>query len=53
MARRTESLASPWERQRDGSDWPAVWAARTRDLLEWLALLGLAEESAGGYTATD
>jgi len=53
VARRTESLVSPWERQRDGSDWPAVWAARTRDLLEWLALLGVAEESADGYTVTD
>ncbi len=49
VAEQTEELVSPWERQRDGPDWPAVWASRTADLLGWLALLGLAEDRDGGY----
>lgn len=51
VASRTESLVTPWERQRDGSRWREVWEARTRDLLDWFVLLGLAEEATGGYTA--
>ncbi len=51
VASRTESLVSPWERQRDGSRWREVWETRTRDLLDWLVLLGIAEETDGGYTA--
>ena len=51
VAERTAELVSPWERQRDGPDWPAVWKARTADLLEWLILLGWAERAAGGYVA--
>ncbi len=49
VAGRTEALVSPWERQRDGPDWPAVWRERTADLLDWLVLLGLAERVDGGY----
>ena len=55
VAERTEALVSPWERQRDGPDWPAVHAERTADLLDWLVLLGLAEARPEGYRppATD
>lgn len=49
VAERTASLVSPWERQRDGSDWPAVWRERTRHLLDWLVLFGLAERVDAGY----
>lgn len=52
VASRTESLVSPWERQRDGTTWPAGWEARTRDLLDWFVLLGLAEKTDGGYTVS-
>jgi len=52
VARRTESLVTPWERHRRGGEWPAVWEARTADLLGWLALLDLAERADGGYRAS-
>lgn len=48
----TTDLVSPWERQRDGPDWAAVWKRRTRDLLDWFVLLGLAESSNDGYSAS-
>lgn len=51
VADRTRALVTPWERQRDGPDWPAVWAQRTHDLLDWLVLLGLAERTDDGYMA--
>lgn len=51
VAERTENLVSPWERRRDGPNWPAVWRERTRALLDWLALLGLADRTDGGYLA--
>lgn len=51
LAERTEDLVTPWERQRDGPDWPTVWRERTADLLGWLVLLGLAERTDDGYRA--
>lgn len=52
VAERTRELVTAWERQRDGVEWSAVWRERTRDLLEWLVLLGLAERVDGGYRPT-
>ena len=49
VAERTADLVSPWERQRDGTEWRAVWERRTEDLLGWLARLGLAEPTDDGY----
>lgn len=37
-----------WERERS-ADWEAVWRDRTARLLEWAALLGLAEETDDGF----
>jgi hypothetical protein len=37
-----------WERERH-ADWEAVWRERTERLLEWAALFGLVEKTAGGY----
>lgn len=51
VADRIAPAATPWERQRHGPDFPAVWERRTADLLGWLALLGLAERADGGYRA--
>lgn len=52
VAERTQELVTPWERQRDGPEWTAVWRQRTADLLDWFVLLGLAEQADGGYRAT-
>lgn len=51
VVERTTELVSPWERQRDGPDWRAVWHERTATLLDWLVLLGLAERTDAGYRA--
>ncbi|MFB6361428.1 MAG: hypothetical protein ABEH59_08925 [Halobacteriales archaeon] len=51
VANRTESLISPWERQRDGHRSPEVWETRTKNLLDWLVLLGIAADTKEGYTA--
>lgn len=49
VAARTRDLVTPWERQRHGPDWEAVWEERTADLLDWLVLLDLAERTDEGY----
>lgn len=49
VAERTEDLATAWERGRHGTGWRGVWRDRTADLLDWLALLGLAERTGDGY----
>ncbi|MFB6302033.1 MAG: hypothetical protein ABEH78_04145 [Haloferacaceae archaeon] len=41
-----------WERARD-TDWTASWRERTRRLLDWAALLGLAERTDEGYVPAD
>ena len=52
VAEATAEGAPGWERRKHGSDWPAVWRARTADLLGWLALLDLAVRVDGGYRPT-
>ncbi|MFB6159918.1 MAG: hypothetical protein ABEJ61_01940 [Haloferacaceae archaeon] len=48
-----DELAVPaWERRRT-SDPEAAWRERTRRLLDWLVLLGLAERTPDGYAARD
>lgn len=41
-----------WERHKQRG-WEAVWAERVGDMLGWLVLLGLAERTETGYSATD
>lgn len=41
-----------WERHRT-DDWESVWRERVGRLLGWFVLLGLAEERADGYAATE
>lgn len=43
-----EESVPNWERRRR-HDWREAWRSRTEDLLDWLALLGLAERVEGGY----
>ncbi|MFB6157128.1 MAG: hypothetical protein ABEJ34_04735 [Haloferacaceae archaeon] len=49
---RVRDAVPAWERDRD-PDWEATWRERTRRLLDWAVLLGLAERTEEGYVATD
>lgn len=53
IAERTDHLVTSWERQRHGAEWQAVWQDRTADLLDWLVLLDLAEQTDDGYRVAE
>lgn len=42
-----------WERHKDPGRWEETWRRRVSYLLDWLALLGLAERTDAGYRPTD
>lgn len=42
-----------WEHYKNPSEWEAIWRGRTEDLLDWLALLDLAEVDGGRYRIAD
>ncbi|MFB6304053.1 MAG: hypothetical protein ABEH47_02715 [Haloferacaceae archaeon] len=47
---RVRDAVPAWERDRD-PDWEATWRERTRRLLDWAVLLGLAERAGERYVA--
>jgi hypothetical protein len=38
-----------WEHYKNPTEWEEIWEARTGDLLDWLVLLDVAEETDAGY----
>jgi hypothetical protein len=42
-----------WERHKNPGTWEDVWRERTRRLLEWLVVLGLAEETPAGFVRVE
>jgi hypothetical protein len=47
-----ESVVPNWERHKDPA-WERTWRERTRRLLEWAVLVGLAERDGDRYRAVD
>ncbi|MFB6080550.1 MAG: hypothetical protein ABEJ81_06095 [Haloferacaceae archaeon] len=52
VADRLRDRVPAWERNRD-PDWEASWRERTRRLLDWTVLLGLADRTDEGYVVVD
>jgi len=48
-----EDVVPQWERDKQPDRWRDEWRERVRRLLEWAALLGLAERAGDGYVAAD
>ncbi|WP_323190715.1 hypothetical protein [Halostella sp. PRR32] len=46
-----EPTVPQWERHRNPQTWRSQWKTRVERLLEWAALLGLAERTGSGYEA--
>ncbi|SDM58691.1 hypothetical protein SAMN04487949_2170 [Halogranum gelatinilyticum] len=42
-----------WEHYKNPGEWERVWAERVGDILEWLVLVNLAEETENGYVVAD